>query len=236
MGTGLRLYEEEGITGVEFPVGRRFIDMLAVDKVRRRNGSSAGLVFSATLCASHTDARSGSPDPDQAWEAPRSGFRFIFVIESGGSARRIASNGRSRPRLLAGKDLSDNHQLAFSPADNSSTLLRRQTMWTLRGGVLEAHNVFKHPNTIPHYRNSGHRWINLDGNGVAHRSHPPVFQGSAQPHRTLMQAQVARIWTNYVTRTDKAYRVAGSIATCCSYQRMKSPTVRSWSTSSSGMW
>jgi hypothetical protein len=103
MGTGLRLYEEEGITGVEFPVGRRFIDMLAVDKVRRRNGSSAGLVFSATLCASHTDARSGSPDPDQAWEAPRSGFRFIFVIESGGSARRIASNGRSRPRLLAGK-------------------------------------------------------------------------------------------------------------------------------------
>jgi endonuclease len=34
MGTGLRLYEEEGITGVEFPVGRRFIDMLAVDKVR----------------------------------------------------------------------------------------------------------------------------------------------------------------------------------------------------------
>jgi endonuclease len=32
MGTGLRLYEEEGITGVEFPVGRRFIDILAVDK------------------------------------------------------------------------------------------------------------------------------------------------------------------------------------------------------------
>lgn len=29
--TGLRLYEEEGITGVEFPVGGRFIDILAVD-------------------------------------------------------------------------------------------------------------------------------------------------------------------------------------------------------------
>ena len=29
---GLRLYEEEGITGVEFPVGGRFIDILAVDK------------------------------------------------------------------------------------------------------------------------------------------------------------------------------------------------------------
>jgi len=28
---GLRLYEEEGITGVEFPVGGRFIDILAVD-------------------------------------------------------------------------------------------------------------------------------------------------------------------------------------------------------------
>lgn len=29
--SGLRLYEEEGITGVEFPVGGRFIDLLAVD-------------------------------------------------------------------------------------------------------------------------------------------------------------------------------------------------------------
>lgn len=29
---GLKLYEEEGITGVEFPVGGRFIDILAVDK------------------------------------------------------------------------------------------------------------------------------------------------------------------------------------------------------------
>lgn len=29
--SGLRLYEEEGITGVEFPVGGRFIDILAVD-------------------------------------------------------------------------------------------------------------------------------------------------------------------------------------------------------------
>lgn len=29
---GLRLYEEEGITGIEFPVGNRFIDILAVDK------------------------------------------------------------------------------------------------------------------------------------------------------------------------------------------------------------
>jgi endonuclease len=28
---GLRLYEEEGITGVEFPVGGRFVDILAVD-------------------------------------------------------------------------------------------------------------------------------------------------------------------------------------------------------------
>jgi endonuclease len=29
---GLRLYEEEGITGVEFPVGGRLIDILAIDK------------------------------------------------------------------------------------------------------------------------------------------------------------------------------------------------------------
>lgn len=29
--SGLKLYEEEGITGVEFPVGGRFIDILAVD-------------------------------------------------------------------------------------------------------------------------------------------------------------------------------------------------------------
>jgi RecB family endonuclease NucS len=29
---GLRLYDEEGITGVEFPVGGRFIDILAIDK------------------------------------------------------------------------------------------------------------------------------------------------------------------------------------------------------------
>ena len=29
---GLRLYDEEGISGVEFPVGGRFIDILAVDK------------------------------------------------------------------------------------------------------------------------------------------------------------------------------------------------------------
>jgi hypothetical protein len=29
--SGLRLYEDEGITGVEFPVGGRFIDILAVD-------------------------------------------------------------------------------------------------------------------------------------------------------------------------------------------------------------
>jgi endonuclease len=28
---GLRLYEEEGITGVEFPVGGRFVDILGVD-------------------------------------------------------------------------------------------------------------------------------------------------------------------------------------------------------------
>lgn len=32
---GLRLFEEEGITGVEFPVGGRFIDILAVDKEGR---------------------------------------------------------------------------------------------------------------------------------------------------------------------------------------------------------
>lgn len=29
---GLRLYEEEGITGIEYPAGGRFIDILAVDK------------------------------------------------------------------------------------------------------------------------------------------------------------------------------------------------------------
>jgi endonuclease len=29
---GLRLYEDEGISGVEFPVGGRFIDILAIDK------------------------------------------------------------------------------------------------------------------------------------------------------------------------------------------------------------
>jgi RecB family endonuclease NucS len=29
---GLKLYEEEGISGIEFPVGGRFIDILAVDK------------------------------------------------------------------------------------------------------------------------------------------------------------------------------------------------------------
>jgi len=29
---GLRLYDEEGITGVEFPVGGRFIDILALDR------------------------------------------------------------------------------------------------------------------------------------------------------------------------------------------------------------
>ncbi len=29
--TGIRLYEEEGITGVEFPAGGRFVDILAVD-------------------------------------------------------------------------------------------------------------------------------------------------------------------------------------------------------------
>jgi hypothetical protein len=28
---GLRVYEDEGITGVEFPVGGRFIDILAID-------------------------------------------------------------------------------------------------------------------------------------------------------------------------------------------------------------
>lgn len=31
---GLHLYEEEGITGVEFPVGGRFIDILALDRQR----------------------------------------------------------------------------------------------------------------------------------------------------------------------------------------------------------
>jgi len=30
----LRLYEEEGISGVEFPVGGRFIDILAIDKLK----------------------------------------------------------------------------------------------------------------------------------------------------------------------------------------------------------
>jgi hypothetical protein len=30
--SGLRLYEEEEITGIEFPVGGRFIDLLAIDK------------------------------------------------------------------------------------------------------------------------------------------------------------------------------------------------------------
>ena len=29
---GLQLYDEEGITGVEFPVGGRFIDILALDR------------------------------------------------------------------------------------------------------------------------------------------------------------------------------------------------------------
>ena len=32
---GLRLYEEEGITGVEFPAGGRFIDILGIDKENR---------------------------------------------------------------------------------------------------------------------------------------------------------------------------------------------------------
>lgn len=32
---GLRLYSEEGVTGVEFPVGGRFVDLLAVDKENR---------------------------------------------------------------------------------------------------------------------------------------------------------------------------------------------------------
>lgn len=31
--TGLRLYQDEGISGVEFPVGGRFIDILAIDKL-----------------------------------------------------------------------------------------------------------------------------------------------------------------------------------------------------------
>ena len=30
--SGLRLYQDEGISGVEFPVGGRFIDILAIDK------------------------------------------------------------------------------------------------------------------------------------------------------------------------------------------------------------
>ena len=29
---GLKLFEEEGITGIEFPAGGRFIDILAIDK------------------------------------------------------------------------------------------------------------------------------------------------------------------------------------------------------------
>ncbi|MGJ5819945.1 endonuclease NucS domain-containing protein [Paludibaculum fermentans] len=33
--SGLRLYEDEGITGVEFPAGGRFIDILALDSKRR---------------------------------------------------------------------------------------------------------------------------------------------------------------------------------------------------------
>ncbi len=32
VGPGLRLYEEEGITGIEFPAGGRFIDILALDR------------------------------------------------------------------------------------------------------------------------------------------------------------------------------------------------------------
>ena len=32
MPLGLRLSDEEGITGVEFPVGGRFIDILALDR------------------------------------------------------------------------------------------------------------------------------------------------------------------------------------------------------------
>ena len=31
---GLQLYEEEGISGVEFPVGGRFIDIMAIDKLK----------------------------------------------------------------------------------------------------------------------------------------------------------------------------------------------------------
>jgi len=31
--SGLRLYEDEGITGIEFPVGGRFIDILATDSI-----------------------------------------------------------------------------------------------------------------------------------------------------------------------------------------------------------
>lgn len=38
LGPGLRVYEDEGITGIEFPVGGRFIDILAVD-------SEGGLVI-----------------------------------------------------------------------------------------------------------------------------------------------------------------------------------------------
>jgi endonuclease len=29
---GLRLYDEEGMTGIEFPVGGRYIDILAIDQ------------------------------------------------------------------------------------------------------------------------------------------------------------------------------------------------------------
>lgn len=48
---GLRLYEEEGITGVEFPVGGRFVDILAVDKGWRPRGCGAQSV--ARLRARH---------------------------------------------------------------------------------------------------------------------------------------------------------------------------------------
>lgn len=87
---GLKLYQEEGITGIEYPAGGRFIDILAVDAQNR-------LVIIELKVSKGYDRVIGQT------------LRYMAWIE-----KHLAEPGQTVRGIIAARDISDDLRLACS--------------------------------------------------------------------------------------------------------------------------
>lgn len=112
---GLRLYEEEGITGVEFPVGGRFIDILAIAK-------DGGYVVFELKVSRGYDRVVGQLLRYMAWVEknlePSRPVRGIIVAKEIADDLKLASS-----RIPCGS-LSTNFRLSYAPSDELTEWLQ----------------------------------------------------------------------------------------------------------------